>query len=487
MMAIEQNNSKSPSMIPMSSSRHSFREFLAIENNKRVFFSGKFGVGKTYFLKEFFREEKKGYDAYHLFPVKYQITSNEDIIKLLRYDILVELVNKYPNLLDVENNQNSVSWLQQVGFFIKQSDIQESLLNCITNVANMIPVLGRPIAETAGFTQAIIKLARGWQETGLQLRQSDINKMYRDVRKYENETNALDTVLNKTIKERKGSKKRKSVLILDDFDRIDPEHIFRILNVFSSLLKLDKDGNSQVDDNKFGFDYVIIVGDKANVENIFRHRYGQDVDFSGYFDKFFSTHPYEFDNRWAVRLEILKFIQKNQHTRRHRSDTDNRNYMELIVQEMLVMILHIDNLNLRALHAWADYYIEEIRSGSSMHFLDQLGQTDLSESKLGQSRNSIQWAVTICLQYLVDVWGKRKLKEIVKQNTEPRALFVFDSIFSEVIIKVLCESNIQPDSEEIAAIKSYCNSIEFSQDKHLAHQYAARSLMLLIDAYPAST
>jgi tRNA A37 threonylcarbamoyladenosine biosynthesis protein TsaE len=36
-----------------------FTQHLLIENNDRIIFSGKFGHGKTTFLKEFFREDNQ--------------------------------------------------------------------------------------------------------------------------------------------------------------------------------------------------------------------------------------------------------------------------------------------------------------------------------------------------------------------------------------------------------------------------------------------
>ena len=71
-----------------------FESHLKIKNNTRILFSGKFGIGKTYFLNDFFEIKKEDYEAFHLFPVNYQITSNENIIEFLKYDILVELLKK---------------------------------------------------------------------------------------------------------------------------------------------------------------------------------------------------------------------------------------------------------------------------------------------------------------------------------------------------------------------------------------------------------
>lgn len=49
----------------------------------------------------------------------------------------------------------------------------------------------------------------------------------------------------------------KSVLIIEDLDRIDPTHLFRIMNVLSS--QVDNPYYSEVpNSNKFGFDKIIL-------------------------------------------------------------------------------------------------------------------------------------------------------------------------------------------------------------------------------------
>ncbi|MFA6550842.1 MAG: hypothetical protein WCT36_05855, partial [Candidatus Gracilibacteria bacterium] len=66
-------------LIPIDGLEGDFNYFLQkVENNKRVFFTGRFGIGKTYFLKEFFLSHKEEYEVFHLFPVKYQISDNDD-------------------------------------------------------------------------------------------------------------------------------------------------------------------------------------------------------------------------------------------------------------------------------------------------------------------------------------------------------------------------------------------------------------------------
>ncbi len=91
------------------------------------------------------------------------------------------------------------------------------------------------------------------------------------------------------------------ILVIDDLDRIDPEHIFRILNIFSAHDKLGE--------NKFGFIKVILVCDINNIKHIYHHFYGKNVDFFGYINKFYSSEVYEYSNKDYVKYfeEDFKF------------------------------------------------------------------------------------------------------------------------------------------------------------------------------------
>ncbi|MFT5602845.1 MAG: hypothetical protein ACI9N1_003106 [Flavobacteriales bacterium] len=96
---------------------------------------------------------------------------------------------------------------------------------------------------------------------------------------------------------------KKNVLIIDDMDRILPDHLFRILNVISAHSGSYYYDNEE-DKNKFGFDKVIIVGDIQNFESSFKHNYGDQFDFFGYIDKFYSIEPFPYDNSKTIQ-ELL--------------------------------------------------------------------------------------------------------------------------------------------------------------------------------------
>ena len=66
-----------------------FKSFIDLEDNHRMIFSAKFGAGKTYFLKSFFKEYSASHEAVFLYPVNYQVCANEDIFELVEVSLKV--------------------------------------------------------------------------------------------------------------------------------------------------------------------------------------------------------------------------------------------------------------------------------------------------------------------------------------------------------------------------------------------------------------
>jgi hypothetical protein len=97
---------------------------------------------------------------------------------------------------------------------------------------------------------------------------------------------------------------KKNALIIEDLDRIDPDHVFRILNVISAHYDTYKYSETQESHNKFGLDKIITVCDKNNIKSVFHHRFGSQADFTGYFNKFYSVAPFEFSNSEAIAFHI---------------------------------------------------------------------------------------------------------------------------------------------------------------------------------------
>ena len=66
-----------------------------LENNNKIFFSGKYGMGKTMFMENFFRKSEISDCYYPVFvsPLKYLISTNENIFQLLKFDIFNKLLH----------------------------------------------------------------------------------------------------------------------------------------------------------------------------------------------------------------------------------------------------------------------------------------------------------------------------------------------------------------------------------------------------------
>lgn len=69
------------------------------------------------------------------------------------------------------------------------------------------------------------------------------------------------------------SQKKKTLLIIEDLDRIDPAHLFRILNVLGA--HLDFCNQRDIKPNKFGFDNIVTVFDYEITSHLFHHFMGK--------------------------------------------------------------------------------------------------------------------------------------------------------------------------------------------------------------------
>ena len=136
---------------------------------------------------------------------------------------------------------------------------------------------------------------------------------------------------------------RQTVLIIDDLDRMDPEHVFRILNVFAAHFDIHETSN------KFGFDRIIIVCDIHNIRQIFRSRYGQNTDFSGYIDKFYSRNVFDYNNISSLKKEISTILSSIKYdSKLHRFKINDFSSKEHgFVQYILIALLQINAINLR--------------------------------------------------------------------------------------------------------------------------------------------
>ncbi len=322
-------------MLPDNVFVDSFKEHLETEGNERILFSGKFGIGKTFFLKDFFEKNKTKYEVFHLFPVNYQISSSKDIFDIIKYDILVELLN--------ENKERKIDLFEKndVGIFryIKQNfSLNSALKKSISylEVIELGKILGRPLKD-------MLELDKKYNEH-INSEEEFVKNFISKIEKESiTEIDYLSYILNNAIKKLRGEN-RESVLVLDDLDRLDPEHIFRVLNVFSAFF--DRGGS-----NKFGFDKIILVADYDNLKSIFRHRYGEKTCEKGYFNKFYSINVFDFDNSKVVKLFLSNFFKeiKTDNEELKKSLVGRSYYIKIFLEDILIRSLDLKKLDLRQL------------------------------------------------------------------------------------------------------------------------------------------
>ncbi|HET8860736.1 P-loop NTPase fold protein [Marivirga sp.] len=275
----------------------SFLEHLKMSENNQILFSGRFGIGKSYFLKEFFAENSEKYTVITISPVNYSVASNKDIFEYIKYDILFELLKK--GVVDKENDLKNT----ENAFAI----IQSLNIKAFGSFLKMIPQIGKDLSNIfEGLTELKDHLEAFKNDLDQEEKIKDYLKSYTEEIGSIYEENFITSLINELLSKLK-TEYKETVLIIEDLDRLDPEHIFRILNIFSVHTDF------QSGRFKFNFDKVILVCDIKNIQNIYKHRYGSDVDFEGYMDKFYSHSIFHFKNEENLRNEIRTIITNSVH------------------------------------------------------------------------------------------------------------------------------------------------------------------------------
>lgn len=278
--------------IDISEQIENFKDHIDIDGNLRIVVSGAFGSGKTYFLNKFFKENEV-FDVIKIYPVNYSVARNEDIFKLIKFDILFELLNNQHVSYDKEYFDKLLT---------SQLFIQQNAFDILKPLIEIIPKIGKAVIKVSDtlipFSEKFEKFHKSVQIDGEKTAINHIKKIKDAI--FSIEEDSITQLIRNSIQSL-SDKNIITVLLIDDLDRIDPEHIFRILNVFSS--------HFTEDENKFFFDKVILVCDIENIRGIFHTRYGSQIDFSGYIDKFYSRNIFRFDNNENVELFIERYVR----------------------------------------------------------------------------------------------------------------------------------------------------------------------------------
>ena len=287
--------------IPVDDAIKRFYEHL--NAHERTILSAKFGDGKTYFLQKFMEDEKvkEGYTFLTLYPVNYQVAENRDIFELIKYDLLIQMFAQ--NILSPEfrlTKAQALAWCLQLHApsiaegllpIISELCLDEKSVKVVSAILTGKKLLGK-------VKQKVTDLEESARDKQIDLFLKEMNK---------NPISGQDVITGiiqqGIVDFKKINSDKEIVLVIEDLDRMDPAHLFRILNVFSAHIdhhyRLGSDSRLPYVGNKFGLDKVIFVMNYDCTESIFKHFYGANADYKGYINKFCSSNyfTYSFDQQ----------------------------------------------------------------------------------------------------------------------------------------------------------------------------------------------
>ncbi|MBQ5976374.1 MAG: hypothetical protein IJL48_11790 [Bacteroidales bacterium] len=271
-------------------------EFVKYLNTTdRIILSAKFGDGKTYFLNELRMDKdlSDDYEFYTVYPVNYSVAKTEDVFEYIKRDIILQMSNK--KQLD---NIDLDAFFEAVKSFVDISSVVSFLLSfvpCGNLYNNIIDRFERATKTYKEKRQTSVQY--------LSMFKNQSGGLYED----DGYTELIKETL-RWVKEDHGNdhKGKKTVLIIEDLDRLDPQHLFRILNVLSAHI----DDTSEPDkvSNKFGFDNIVLVMDYEATKHIFHHFYGENANYEGYISKFLARVPFRYSILDLAKQQLIKRI-----------------------------------------------------------------------------------------------------------------------------------------------------------------------------------
>ena len=268
-------------IIDITNKLRDFEEHLNL--NRQTIVSAKFGDGKTYFLNQYIESHKDDTFFIVLHPVNYVVSPNEDIFEYIKRDILCSLVHR--------TEFQEINWDEA----LKELLSYDTMLDTVDTIASSIPCGNLLTLPFHLFKKVDDKFA--------------VDKYFDRFKNTKGglfEFDQFTFAIQQTLNEIKKNGLR-TVLIIEDLDRIDPEHLFRILNVLGA--HVDDDKNT----NKFGFDNIVAVLDYDTTEHIFHHFYGAQANYKGYMSKFMSSYPFRYSITEVAHEQLREYLKNECH------------------------------------------------------------------------------------------------------------------------------------------------------------------------------
>jgi hypothetical protein len=274
--------------IPITQHLESFNQHL--ESNSRTVFSAKFGDGKSFFLNEFKKQYEQDYYFITLYPVNYSIAENADIFEYIKRDIIIRLVENDDNILcNIDFEALAVSIFNM-----------ENLMEVVSFLVSFLPY-NDSLQKIINKTKGLFKKYQEKKET-----YKDFLDSFTHQKGGLYECDAYTQMIEQALQYINKSKEKKTILIIEDLDRIDPAHLFRILNVLGAHIDCC---NATIKPNKFGFNNIVTVFDYETTEHLFHHFYGKEANYSGYINKFIDHYPFRYSINQIAIDYLYKYIE----------------------------------------------------------------------------------------------------------------------------------------------------------------------------------
>lgn len=297
-------------------------EFLHhLDSHDRTILSARFGDGKSFFLSHFMEDEDvaEHYTFLTIFPVNYQVAENTDVFELVKRDILLQMFMK--GIIQIDDELKN---LDALALYVQNEPL--SFLNGFVPLLSTfeIPEDYAKIAVAAKVCKSIYgKIKERVNEYKKQNKNRIVESFFDEIERNPIVgTDAISRLIYEGIENyKKRNAGKEVVLVIEDLDRIDPAHLFRILNIFSAHIdfcyRLGCKPNKTLSGNKFGLDKVVFVMDYRNAQYIYSHFYGEGTNFDGYIEKFCSSNYFSFsleeqrDNYFFRQIEKETGLNSN--------------------------------------------------------------------------------------------------------------------------------------------------------------------------------
>lgn len=294
-------NDVNEEMIDVEPICRQFKQYFEIDN--RCILSAKFGDGKSYFLSKFTQMFSDEYLFITIYPVNYQVMGNGEIFELIKRDILLRLLSEITiKYSDIEFTKSF-----QAAYYLSQN--YEEILGNLIQIIPQFNLCGLEI-DLGNISKGLKSIISGYKEWEKKIKETDKEKADKFIKAFDlqkgsiYEFDAISQLIYNIISDYKKSSGKEVVLIIEDLDRIDPAHIFRILNVFSAHF----DNQLYGEGNKYNFDKIITVCDYDNIKNIYHHVYGDKTDFIGYISKFSNIEPFNYSLYNLLKEYIINHL-----------------------------------------------------------------------------------------------------------------------------------------------------------------------------------